>query len=182
MASETEIKQAIIGPMVQRFKAPQGMANHEEILAEYVEDLRPYGHLQLTQAWKHLRQSHARTTWPLMSEIKEAIKAVALSEARPAQSYPPEDDREKWRKIAKQSPFYAEAMDAGAPLYFLNLIARERRAPRQGDVLKAMQNKDRHVEDVEAAEARAASPATRQAAALGRSIIDKNEDLRREAA
>ena len=176
------VKEIILDPMVQTFAKPRHVEDVGRVLQAYADGLSGFQDDYLKAGWREVLQSHKRTTWPMPAEIIDAVRKVRLPDAPQQTIYLPEDDREKWRKIAKQSPFYAEAMDAGAPLYFLNLIAREKRAPRQGDVLKAMQNKDRHIEDVEAAEARAASPATRQAADLGRSIIEKNETMRREAA
>ena len=182
MASKDEVKNAIIAPMMARFKAPQGVENPGLVLDEYVEDLQPYGHLQLVQAWKHLRQHHPKTTWPLMSEIKEAIRETAEPSiiARAAE---PDDDNGYWRKIARNSEFWDEALKNGVPWFSESVVCRGKRKPRFGDVQRAMENKVRFIADVEEAERKAqANPHSLTFAPLGRAMIEHNEKLVREAA
>lgn len=179
MATATEAMDALLSPMIRRYAAPKGIQDPKETITEYAQDLEVYTRVELEGGWKHLRQTHARQSWPHFPEILKAI-----SDARPAQDVPttrPDRNdefgiqRQYWWRHAENSPAYPEALAAGVPLTFRNMAARLKRWPQIRDISKCKEIWARHCRFVSDLER---TPNTSPIIIrLGRAMSARNQEL-----
>lgn len=78
--SEQAVKNAILAPMQRLFLPPLRMDENQQLiaLAEYVESLQQYSEEILQEAWRRVRDSYLKGSWPAVALFKnEARKYYA---------------------------------------------------------------------------------------------------------
>lgn len=129
MASLNEIKTTILEPMTALYVSPKSSQNEQEALRAYAGALKDFSAEDLERGWEYVVRNHKIRSWPLPSEI---INAVAETSRRTPRKYVPKDDwrdRVEWEERAKESPGYQVAMKEGLALPFLWVAGEGKRVP-----------------------------------------------------
>lgn len=88
-------------PPFRAVDAADMLATASSALKAYVDDLRDFDDTTLARAWRDLRRSHTRETWPTIGTIREACgRAVPMAKGH------------KSNQLPERFPFAAQANDA----------------------------------------------------------------------